>query len=213
MNSTWGWASFIKLQTLLRRTDAGIREGFLQKSEKFFCLLLAAALLGAAAPSPAWATVYYSKEEAFELAFGAGATVETIPVFLSDAQVTTIEKTAGTKLDSQLFTFYVGKRGAETLAYAAIESHTVRTHPETLLVVLSPKGELEKIEVLAFHEPPEYQPPARWFAQLLHKPLERLRLGDGFDAISGATLSSHAALGSARKVLAIYGVAFSTGVP
>lgn len=213
MSSTWGWASFIKLQTLLRRTEAGIREGFLQKSEKFFCLLLTAALLGAAVTPLALAAVYYSKEEAFDLAFGAGATVETIPVFLSDSQVATVEKTAGTKLDSQLFTFYVGKRGVETVAYAAIESHTVRTHPETLLVVLSPKGELAKIEVLAFHEPPEYQPPARWFAQLLSKPLERLRFGDGFDAISGATLSSNAALSSARKVLAIYGVAFTSGTP
>ncbi|HLF98520.1 MAG TPA: FMN-binding protein [Methylococcaceae bacterium] len=172
-----------------------------------------AALLLLASSGTAVATVYYSKNEAFELAFGTGATVEPQPVFLSETQVTAIEKNAGTKLDSPLFTFYVGKRGTETLGYAAIESHTVRTHPETLLVVLSPRGELAKIEVLAFHEPPEYQPPARWFAQLLGKPLERLRFGESFDAISGATLSSNAALASARKVLAIHRVAFGPGVP
>lgn len=99
------------------------------------------------------------------------------------------------------------------MGYAAIETHTVRTHPETLLVVLSSSGELVKIEVLAFHESPEYQPAARWFARLLNKPLEALRMGQNIDAISGATLSSQAAVDSARKVLAVYRIGISGAMP
>lgn len=159
------------------------------------------------------ATVFYSKEEALQLAFGANATVETKPLFLTDAQTAQIEQLAQAKLDSQLYTFYMGKSGEQILGYAAIETHTVRSHPETLLIVLSAGGELEKVEVLAFHEPPEYQPPQRWYAQLLKKPLETLRLGNGIDAMSGATLSTQSAVSSARKVMAVYRVMLSGNTP
>src|SRR5512136_2542237 len=78
-------------------------------------------------------SVYYSKEEAFELAFGKGAEVEPLPVFLTDEQVTQIEKVAQVKLDSKLYTLHMGKHGGQILGYAAIESHNVRTQPETLM--------------------------------------------------------------------------------
>jgi hypothetical protein len=159
----------------------------------------------------AQATVYYSKDEAFELAFGQGAEVEPQALFLTDEQAEKIEKMAQVKLDSKLFTLHVGKRGGHVLGYAAIESHNVRTQPETVLIVLSPAGELVRVEMLAFHEPPEYQPPARWFERLYRRPLGELRLNQGVDGISGATLSSRASLNGIRKVLAIYQVVIKEG--
>ena len=163
--------------------------------------LSAALSLSAQAAS---ADVYYSKDEAFELAFGKGATVDAMPVFMTDEQVAEAERIAKVKLDSKLFTFHVGKRGDEVLGYAAIESHNVRTQPETALIVLNPKGELVRTEILAFHEPPEYKPPARWFERLNGRSIDDLVLGQGIDGIAGATLSSRAALDSVRKVMAIY---------
>ena len=157
------------------------------------------------------ATIYYSKDEAFEKAFGAGASVEALPVFLTEEQVAAIEAKAKVKLDSQLFTFYEGRREGQVVAYAAIESHTVRTQAETLLLVLSPQGQLTKTVVLAFHEPPEYQPPERWHAKLQGKKIEELVLNYGVDGVSGATLSVRAALDSARKVMAIFALGFRSG--
>lgn len=156
-------------------------------------------------------TVYYSKDEAFELAFGEGSQIEEVPVFLTDEQAAEIEKAALAKLDSKLFTFYAGKKEGKLLGYAAIESHTVRTQPETTIIVLSPTGELTKTEILAFHEPPEYQPPARWFERLYHRPAAELRLDQGVDGISGATLSCRASLDSIRKVMAIFKIALREG--
>jgi len=161
--------------------------------------------------SIAQATVFYSKEEAFELAFGKGAEVEPQALFLTDEQVDAIEKLAQVKLDSKLYTLHVGRRGGQVLGYAAIESHNVRTQPETVMILLSPTGELARVEMLAFHEPPEYQPPARWFERLYRRPLGELRLNQGVDGISGATLSSRASLDGIRKVLAIYQVAVREG--
>lgn len=171
---------------------------------------LAAGLL-LVALGDARAVVYFSKEEAFEEAFGAGAAVESIPVFLTDEQVAAIEQKAKAKLESQLFTFYEGRKDGRLLGYAAIESHTVRTQAETLLLVLSPQGQLVKTVMLAFHEPPEYQPPARWMSTLAGKKIDELVMNYGVDGVSGATLSVRAALDSARKVLAVFQIAFPSG--
>lgn len=174
--------------------------------QKIFALLSLLCLAGTAS-----ATVFYSKQEAFELAFGQGAEVEPIPVFLTDEQVAEIEKSAQVKLDSNLFTFHAGKQGEKVLGYAAIESHNVRTQPETVMILLSPGGELRRVEILAFHEPPEYQPPARWFEKLYRRPLADLRLNQGIDGIAGATLSSRASLDGVRKVMAIYRLSHLAG--
>jgi len=155
------------------------------------------------------ATVFYSKEEAFELAFGKGAEIVDHQVFLTDEQTTKIEQLAKTKLDSQLYTFFEARHNGQILGYAVIESHTVRTQPETLLIALSPKGELMKSEVLAFHEPPEYKPSSAWFATLIGKPVTDLRQNQGVDGISGATLSVKASLEGIRKALAVFQIAMA----
>ncbi|ABA59414.1 hypothetical protein Noc_2972 [Nitrosococcus oceani ATCC 19707] len=176
----------------------------LKNGRHFF--LIAGAMIAVLVAGNAIGTIYYGKKEALELAFGKGAQVEILSLFLTDSQVEEIEQLARAKLESKLFTFYVGRNEGELLGYAAIESHTVRTKPETLLIILTSRGELDKIYTLAFHEPPEYQPPQRWFAQLYHRQITELNLNYGIQGITGATLSSRAAVSSARKVLAIYQV-------
>lgn len=141
-----------------------------------------------------------------KLAFGEDATVETQSLFPTAEQLAEIERLAKVKLESKLFSFYVGKKQDAVIGYAAIESHNVRTKPETLLIVLDPNGNLRQVVTLAFHEPPEYQPPERWFSQLLNKKLEDLSFAKDIQGVSGATLSTRAALDSARKVLAVYQV-------
>jgi len=151
------------------------------------------------------ATVYYSKQEALELAFGKDALVEMLPLFLEEEQAVAVERLARLKLEGRLYTFYVGKRGDQILGYAAIESHTVRTKPEVLMVVLSPEGRVRQVVVLAFHEPPEYEPAEWWLRQFVGKRLEELSW-QKIDALSGATLTSRAVLKTVRKVVAIFQV-------
>lgn len=156
--------------------------------------------------SPSFAKIFYSKNEAMELAFGKSVQVEMLSLFPDDQQVAKIQEIAKVKLDSGLFTFYVGKNQDKILGYASIETVTVRTKPETLMIVLTPEGELGNVYTLAFHEPPEYQPPERWFNQLYKRPLDEMDFNKGVDGISGATLSTRAAISSIRKVMAIYQV-------
>jgi hypothetical protein len=165
-------------------------------------LLLFLVLLATATPN--FATIFYSKNEAMELAFGKGTQVESLSLFPDDEQMSAIQKAAKVKLDSGLFTFYVGRDKDRILGYAAIETSTVRTKPETLMIVLTPEGELHNVYILAFHEPPEYMPPERWFEQLYKRSLTNMDFSQGVQGISGATLSTRAAVNSVRKVMAVY---------
>lgn len=153
----------------------------------------------------AFAQIFYSKNEALELAFGK-APIENLSLFPDETQSANIEQLAKIKLESGLFTFYVGKEGDKVLGYAAIESETVRTKPETIMIILTPTGEVRGVHLLAFHEPAEYMPPVRWFESLTGRQLGNMDFGKGVDAISGATLSTRSALSSVRKVQAFYQV-------
>lgn len=150
------------------------------------------------------ATIFYSKNEAMELAFGKGAQIEPLSLFPDEGQIAQIQQAAKMKLESGMFTFYVGKDKGKVLGYMAIESITVRTKPETLMILLDAEGELQKVVTLAFHEPQEYQPPERWFEKLYKRPFADMDFNKGIDGISGATLSTHAAVNSIRKVMSIY---------
>lgn len=156
----------------------------------------------------AHAGVLMSKEEAMEAAFGSGAVIETLPVFIDDAQEAEIQRVARVKLDTRLFHFFEGRRNGAVVGYAAIDTHTVRTQQETILVVLSPAGKLQRVVILAFHEPPEYRSPAPWLDRLPAVEPGALFLGQGVDAVSGATLTSRAVVDAARRVTTVFRVAF-----
>jgi hypothetical protein len=166
-------------------------------------LLLACALLASAAP----AKVFYAKDEALHLAFPDAERVEARDLFLTPEQRAAIEERARSKLDSDLLTVYVGRRGDAVQGYAVLDTHTVRTLPETFLIVLSPGGTVSATHLLAFYEPLEYSPPARWLKQFDDATLtDELRIGRGIVAITGSTLTSEAVTGSVRRALAIYDV-------
>jgi len=153
----------------------------------------------------AGAAVYASQEQALADAFPDAERIEPRRVVLDDAQVAAIEADALVKLTRRIWTIYEAHRGGALLGLAVIDVHTVRTVPEALLVVLRPEGSLRSVRVLAFHEPSEYQPPARWLAQLEGRSLSpELNLHRGLHALAGATLSSQAVVRSVRTVLALY---------
>lgn len=153
---------------------------------------------------PAAAGTYLTKTEALELAFPGADRVETRTLYLTEEQAEAAQAASGAPLDSRVYTFYVGLRDGAPVGYAAIEAATVRTLPQTLLVVLDPRGRVERVRVLAFFEPEEYLPPRRWLAQFEGRPLgPELRVGGDVQGITGATLSAQAVTRQVRRVLAL----------
>jgi hypothetical protein len=152
------------------------------------------------------AEVFYARDEALALAFPDDTAIESKTVFLTAAQVAAVKARAGLDLDSPLFHYYIGRREGAVVAYAAIETHVVRTLPETLLIVLTPDGVVERVTLLAFYEPREYMPSARWLGQFNGRKGHEggWRVGHDVHGITGATLTANAAAQALRKTLVLY---------
>ena len=156
---------------------------------------------------PVNATVFLAKDEALALAFPGAERIEERVFILTDAQKVEVERQARAPLESQLWMLHVGWKGTEVLGYAVIDSHVVRTMPETFMVVIDPEGTLRRVDVLAFNEPPEYLPTARWIKQFPgHRLDDDLKLGAGVQGITGATLSAQAMTAGVRRALALFAV-------
>ena len=171
-------------------------------------ILCTAVLLGSTAlhsTTHVHAQVFYSKQEALEIAFPDADRVETESFFLTQEEVEYIQSVAKAPIDSKLVTFHVGYIGEAIQGYAFIESHIVRTFAETFLIVISPEGALQTLVVLAFYEPPDYIPSDRWLQQFDQKTLSpSLRLRQDIDSIMGSTLTAQAVTQGVRKVLALH---------
>lgn len=169
--------------------------------------ILAGSFAAAGFSAIAEARIFYARDEALKLAFPDAATVETRDIVLTAEQHDRIEKLAGAPLDTRLVTLYVGWRGDQPVSYALFDSHTVRTFPETIIVVISPTGTVQATHILAFQEPEEYLPPARWLEKLSGAELtDQMQVGRGVAAITGSTLSTRAATSGIRRTLAIWNV-------
>lgn len=153
-------------------------------------------------------------EQALRRLFPPPLAVTKDTLFLTDEQAAAAEREAEVGLPSRIVTRYLVREagGESPVGFAYLDTHLVRTLPETLLIVVDANGSVTRVEVLTFAEPPEYEPSRRWFDQFEGHALdEDLRLRRGIRTLSGATLSSEAAANAVRRVLAVHRVACGAG--
>ena len=160
------------------------------------------ALLGLAA-APVHAGVVLTETDALARAF-PGQEARRRILYLKPEQVRAVEKAARSKLPSPVITVFEAWNGAECAGRAYLDTHVVRTMPETVLTVVEPDGTLRMALVLAFHEPSDYLPRERWLETLKGKPLDDdLWPGRGVRRVTGATLSAQAMTEAVRRALAV----------
>jgi Na+-translocating ferredoxin:NAD+ oxidoreductase RnfG subunit len=95
----------------------------------------------------------------------------------------------------------------QPVGYAYLDTHRVRTLPETLMVVLEPDGGVRRVEVVVFREPIEYIPRDSWYGQFEGERLsDELALKRDIRPVTGATLTARATTEAVRRVLAIHAV-------
>ena len=122
--------------------------------------------------------------------------------------------TAPTSRDVVSFVAHSPSGDGPPAGYAYLDRHLVRTLEETLLVVLDPAGQVRRVEILDFAEPPEYRVSPRWLAQFEGRSLDpELQLKRGIRTLAGATLSSRAATDAVRRVLAIHAILHPAAEP
>jgi hypothetical protein len=142
------------------------------------------------------------EEAALRAVFPDADRFDARDLVLDDATVARIEKLARARVKDRLVTFYAAHRAGALLGYGVIHSHVVRTKRETLSIGFEPDGRIRKIAVVAFLEPKEYEPSARWLAQFEGKgAADRLAVGQDLAPISGATLTARGVAEESRWLL------------
>jgi hypothetical protein len=164
-------------------------------------LLGAIAALGAA--RGAAADVLLTEKAALARAF-PGQAVERRTLYLTPEQVAVVEKAARSKMPSPVVTVFEARSDGAVAARAVLDTHVVRTMPETVLTVVEPDGRLRMALVLQFAEPPDYLPREGWLKTLEGRRLEdELWPGRGVRRVSGSTLTVQALTEAVRRSLAI----------
>jgi len=144
-----------------------------------------------------------TREDALKAAF-PGAEIRSEVLFLTDAEQKDAEKTSGSLITTALVAKYDAVQNGKAVGRAYLDTHTVRTKKESLLVILNPDGTLKRVEVVAFLEPPEYMPSERWYRQFDARQLnDNLRLERDIHAVTGATLTAKATTDAVRRVMSI----------
>jgi hypothetical protein len=163
------------------------------------------ALVLALAASAAGARTFLTQDQALDRAFPQGTRVVRETFFLSKAQVDGIRGAAGGEFEQELAIRYVGMRGETIVGYAYFDVHRVRTLPETIMVLVTPAGVIDRVEILSFAEPEDYLPRPRWLDQLRGRKLnEDLSLRGAIRPITGASLSGRSIVNASRRILALH---------
>lgn len=168
---------------------------------------LSAAGLVLISTSPAAAQM--TQNEALNLAF-PDSDIERRTAYLTEAQMDIAEELAGfgIEVNSGIITHYVATKMGDPVGVAYFDAHRVRTLPEVLMIVVGPDSRVQRVEVVAFREPPEYSPPRRWLEQFDGRNLEQglsLRGGE-IRNMTGASLTSEAGTWAVRRTLALHQV-------
>ena len=157
--------------------------------------------------SSAVATVLITVEEALEQAF-PGANTERETIFLTEEQRQTVAERSGADVSSALATRYAAHDAdGAVLGWAYLDTHRVRTLPETLMIVVDAGGSVRRVEVVTFREPLEYMPRDAWYGQYEGETLDDdLALKRDIRPVTGATLTARATTEAVRRILALHAV-------
>lgn len=152
-----------------------------------------------------------SREEALAEVY-PGADIRAERLFLTPAQLKQVVILAGTDPTSALVARYLATRNGQVIGRAYVDTHTVRTKRESLLISLDAQGRVMRIDVTAFLEPSEYRAPEPWLGQYRGRALDDdLGINRAIRPIAGATLTARAANSAVRRVLAIDEILRSAG--
>ncbi len=227
---TWPWAGSsdsMRSPTLLNRNSnpsrgrrsgpaaragwnhaAGSRAGWKARGRLPLPAGVACCLVLLAAGLPAQAAVMITQEEALELAFPE-ADVERRTAYLDESQMEQIRRLAGpgVPVTSALVPHYVASRGGQPVGVAYFDTHRVRTEAATVMVLVDPDGQLSRLEMIAFDEPPDYLPRPAWLEQFRERSLDaNLALRKRIRPMTGATLTARSLTAAARRALALHAV-------
>ena len=156
--------------------------------------------------SGAAAALLISPIDAMQHTFGSRAEVTKKNTLLTGEQADAVARRAAMKLQTKIYRIYTASIDGKPVGYGVLITRKVRQKDAAVLYMITPKGEISAIEIVAFNEPPEYMPQHSYLDQFQGKNADdTLRVGKDIPTISGATLSARNVTDGARLALAVFG--------
>ena len=125
-------------------------------------------------------------------------------IFLTPSQQKQVIVRADTDVPSALVARYIATKDGKVVGRAYIDTHVVRTKKETLLISLDAAGQVLRIDVTAFQEPPDYRAPDAWLRQYRGRTLnDDLAVNRAIRPLAGATLTARETNDAVRRILGI----------
>lgn len=154
---------------------------------------------------------YYTVPEVLTYFFKTSEEVNSKSFTLTDADLQKIYRLVHKSKSFPLrdkWTVYVAKTGNKIDGYALIDNIIGRDRPITYAVKISPKGEIQEIEILVYRESHGGQvKQAAFRRQFVSKKIEDpIRVGRDIKKVSGATISSRNVAYGVKRVLAVWNV-------
>ena len=159
-----------------------------------------------AAENTAQAKVFLTIEEALRQSFPVEqkCVSKAENKYLTQAQSDQAESLSGYDTASSLIVRYPITCAGKLAAFGYTDTHRVRSHMETLFLLISTDGKLEKIEVLSFDEPLDYIPKKQWYETFNQVELSpSLQIKGKIPFVTGCSLTGQATVQASRRVLAI----------
>ncbi|NDG85921.1 MAG: FMN-binding protein [Proteobacteria bacterium] len=154
--------------------------------------------------------VVFSLPEALEHRKGGhpGSEWKSENHYLTGAQLELAKSLSGVRMNGALVVRNVlGTAGGKPLLYAYTDTHKVRSHPETVMVFVTPEGAVDRVEVLQFDEPLEYLPKSQWYDTFHDAKLDpELDLKRKIPLVTGASLSAKSVVEATRRILSLHRV-------
>jgi electron transport complex protein RnfG len=158
----------------------------------------------------AQAKVFMTVKEALDAQFPPAEqwAVTTETKYLTAEQIQKAKELSHLDAPSALVVRYRAKQknsSKEELIYT--DTHRIRSHTESLMVIVDSENRIRHLEVLAFDEPLEYLPKDQWYRKFDQSKLDQeLEVKRRIPYVTGASLTAQASTQAARRTLAIHQV-------
>lgn len=158
----------------------------------------------------------YTEEEAVQFIFPDVKEIKIEEHCLTSEQKKRLEKKLGLKLKSSSdmsYTFYIGFSDSDIIGYAYIDIIEGKNGPITYIVGITPEGKVKDLAIVSLQEIWGRGIKQRKFLEQFINSFytDTLRTEKEIDAITGATISTHAVIKGIKKALILYNEFYGTG--
>ena len=155
------------------------------------------------------AKLLISPFDALHATYGKEVKIEKKNILLTLDKAEVVYKNAGMPKGKKIFRTFKVKKDNTIIAYAILISRVVRSKDAAILYMISPKGVIENVEVIAFNEPPEFTPSKQYVSQFKGKTdQDTLRVGKDIPTVTGATMGARNVTDGARLALSVFNMLF-----